>query len=255
MRFKILLSYDGSAFRGWQIQPKECSVQETLQKALSILAKEEISVTGAGRTDTGVNAVNYCAHFDTESGLEADWLCYKLNAILPKEICVHRVEEADGGFHARFDASSRTYRYFLHGAKDPFIAGRSYRCPYKLDMEAMNRAAGHLLGTHDFSCFEKSGGNNRTSVCTVTRAVWERYTPDHVRMMGFDPMDAPYLMFTISADRFLRNMVRAVTGTLIDVGRGKTSPESMPSLLASHDRCHAGESVPGHALFLVGVEY
>lgn len=168
MRFKILLSYDGSAFCGWQVQPNAESVQGTLQKALSILTGGDVTVTGAGRTDTAVNAIGYCAHFDTDDSLEADWLCYKLNAILPSTICVHGVEAVAEDFHARFDAVSRSYMYFVHRVKDPFMEARSYRCPYPLDVDAMNRAAEKLLGTRDFSCFEKTGGNNRTSICTVS---------------------------------------------------------------------------------------
>ena len=255
MRFKILLSYDGSAFCGWQVQPNAESVQGTLQKALSILTGGDVTVTGAGRTDTAVNAIGYCAHFDTDDSLEADWLCYKLNAILPSTICVHGVEAVAEDFHARFDAVSRSYMYFVHRVKDPFMEARSYRCPYPLDVDSMNRAAEKLLGTRDFSCFEKTGGNNRTSICTVTHARWETYTPDHVRMMGFDAPEGSYLVFRISADRFLRNMVRAVTGTLIDIGRGRRPVEWMDAVLASRDRCAAGESVPGHALFLTEVRY
>ena len=251
MRYKILLSYDGAPFCGWQIQDKAPSVQECLQKALSTLLGEEISVTGAGRTDTGVHAARYVAHFDSSSSrLDADNIVYKLNAILPPSVAVHEVTDAAPDFHARFDAVSRTYMYFINRRKDPFVERYSWRCTYPLDVSAMNRAASLLLGTHDFSSFEKTGGSNKTSICTVTEACWSAYIPNLVSSPNDD-----YLVFRITADRFLRNMVRAIVGTLVEVGRGKRSPESMSALLASHDRCSAGESVPAHALFLTDVRY
>lgn len=245
MRYKLTLSYDGSDFCGWQIQPDAPSVQETLEKALSVLLRENVAVTGAGRTDTGVNARNYVAHFDCVAGIDdCHQLCYKLNAILPGTVVAHSIEEVAADFHARFDAKKRTYRYYLHRAKDPFCAKYSYLCGYpELDFDAMNEAAVFLLGRHDFSCFEKSGADAKTSICTVSEAKWEKDDEIHWH-------------FTISADRFLRNMVRAVVGTLIEVGRGKRSIESVASLPDSGDgRCAAGESVPGHALFLESIEY
>lgn len=257
MKYRIRLSYNGSEFSGWQIQPNAPSVQESIQHVLSILLNEEITVTGAGRTDTKVNAVNYVAHFETTSpdAVKAEWLCYKLNAMLPKGIAVHEVTQADESFHARFNARSREYKYFLHRRKDPFMERRSYFCPFVLDMDAMNEAASLLLGTHDFRCFEKVGGNNRTSICTITEAKWEPWTPDHVRMMGYPCEDGDYLVFTVRADRFLRNMVRAIVGTMLEVGRGKRQPEWISGLISSGTRSDAGQSVPGHALFLSEVRY
>lgn len=255
MRYKVILSYDGSSFRGWQIQPHDISVQGCLQNALTTLLGEETTVTGAGRTDTGVHAVGYCAHFDSQRDLDATDFRYKLNAILPSSVVVHEITTIGEDFHARFGATSRSYVYFLHRTKDPFIQNRSYRCGYPLDVDAMNRAAAMILGTHDFSCFEKTGGNNKTSVCTITKAEWVTYTPDHVRMLGFPAQEGDYLAFHITADRFLRNMVRAITGTLVDIGRGRRPVEWMQEVLESGDRCAAGESVPGHALFLVDVKY
>lgn len=186
MKYRLRLSYNGSAFSGWQIQPNAPSVQECIQHVLSILLNEEITVTGAGRTDTKVNAINYVAHFATTSSeaVKTDWLSYKLNAMLPKGITIHEVACADENFHARFDARSREYKYFLHRKKDPFVEQFSYFCPFSLDIDAMNKAAAFLPGTHDFRCFEKIGGNNKTSICTITDARWEIWTPDHVRMMG-----------------------------------------------------------------------
>ncbi len=249
------MSYDGSLFHGWQIQTKATSVQGCLQKALKTLLGEEVTVTGAGRTDTGVNAISYCAHFDTTHDLDAGSLSYKLNAILPPSVVIHGIVPADENFHARFSATSRTYKYFLHRKKDPFMHGKSLWLNYNLDMDAMNRAASYLLGTHDFSCFEKSGGDNKTSICSVSGARWDRYVPGHVRTAGFPAEEGDYMVFTITSDRFLRNMVRAVVGTLLDIGRGRHPAEWMEEVMDSHDRCSAGESVPGNALFLVEIKY
>ncbi len=266
MRHYILtLSYRGAGLGGWQVQNNAVTVQGELDRALGILFGVPVHTTGAGRTDAGVNAVNYVCDFETPEPLhltKGDFI-YKMNAILRREIVVHDIAEAgegdypeDGGypFNSRFSAKSRTYRYFLHGAKDPFAESFSWRCPWTLDIDRMNKAAALLLGEHDFSCFEKTGGGNSTSVCTVLRAEWSRYTPSHITQLGF-PDDGNYLVFTIEANRFLRNMVRAVVGTLVDVGRGRRSPESIRELLAGGKRGDAGESVPGTALFLTKVRY
>lgn len=257
MRYRIRLSYNGSAFSGWQIQPNAPSVQECLQRALKTLLNESITITGAGRTDTKVNAINYIAHFDAESShdIDMDFLRYKLNAILPAEIAVHEVSVVRDDFHSRFDATSREYKYFIHRKKDPFMSDRSYLFTLPLDLEAMNRGAALLLGEHDFSCFEKVGGNNKTSVCNITDARWETWTPDHVRMMGYPCIDGDYIVFTVRADRFLRNMVRAIVGSMIEIGRGKRSPEWIGELVDHGTRSDAGQSVPGHALFLTECAY
>ena len=212
MRYKIRLSYDGSAFCGWQIQPKDRTVQGDLEKALQTLTGVQIQVTGAGRTDTEVNAINYIAHFELpdEVRIEAAQLCYKLNAILPRELAVHEVSVTENEFHARFDARSREYHYFIHFTKDPFCEKFSYRMRYPLDIRKMNQAAAYLLGEHDFRCFEKTGGNNTTSICTVTEASWSAYRPTHVEMMGMECSEGDYIVFRIKANRFLRNMVRAI---------------------------------------------
>lgn len=257
MRFIIRLSYNGAGFHGWQIQPHDPTVQEHIEKALSMLLKTDISITGAGRTDTGVNAVNYVAHFDSFPlpEVEAKNICCKLNAILPSGIVVHEVSAASDDFHSRFDASEREYRYFLHRKKDPFIGNRSYFCTYPLDVEVMNRACGYLIGEHDFSCFEKTGGGNKTSICNVKYAEWQTYMPDHVRLMGYPAEEGDYLVFTIRADRFLRNMVRAVTGTLIEIGRGRKPASWMEELVRTGTRSDAGQSVPGFPLFLDNIKY
>ncbi len=255
MRYRVILSYDGSKFNGWQIQNEAPSVQESLQKSLSTLLGSETAVTGAGRTDSRVNAINYAAHFDAPDGIDTAQLCYKLNAILPAGIVAHEVSETPAGFHARFDAKSRQYMYFLNRRRDPFAEKFSYRFSFPIDVEAMNEAARMIVGTRDFSCFEKVGGNNKTSICTVTEAYWKTYTPDHMELMGYPGAEGDYLVFTISADRFLRNMVRAVVGTLLEIGRGKRPVSWMQEVLSSGDRCAAGDSVPGHALFLTKVDY
>ncbi len=257
MRYIIRLSYDGGAFCGWQIQNNDRTVQGDLEKALRTLTGSAVSVTGAGRTDTDVNAINYTAHFELpdEVSINAEQLCYKLNAILPREVVVHEVSAAEEGFHARFDAKSREYHYFIHFRKDPFCEKYSYRMRYPLDLRLMNEAASYLLGEHDFSCFEKTGGNNATSICTVTEASWQIYRPTHVSMMGMDCQEGDYIVFTIRANRFLRNMVRAIVGSLIEVGRGKREPLWIKDLIENGTRSDAGSSVPGKALFFTGAEY
>ena len=289
----LSLSYDGSAFCGWQIQPSSPSVQQCLEEALGKLCRTPVAVTGAGRTDTGVHAAGYVAHFDLTGSLpfEASDFCYKLNAILPRSIVVHGVFPVSDDFHARFSATQRSYTYFIHRKKDPFAAAFSWQCGYPdLDFDAMNAACPYLMGTHDFSCFEKTGGANKTSLCTITEAFWKPYVPTHVSVFegalppiiprGSRPIspadpasagrsderlvpsntvpsggDPPYWYFRVSADRFLRNMVRAIVGTLIEVGRGKHDPAWVKELIETGTRGDAGESVPGHALFLSKVRY
>ena len=270
MRYFLCLSYDGSAFCGWQIQPQAPSVQQCLENTLSRLLGRPVSVTGAGRTDTAVNAFHYVAHFDWDGVLpfEASDFTYKLNAMLPREVTVHSVSEVADDLHARFSARRREYTYFIHRRKDPFLRAFSWQCGYpRLDFEAMNRACQYLLGTHDFSCFEKTGTDNKTSVCTVYDAFWKPYTPSHIQVMDSEEgstlpgtcalpsSEFPYWYFRIAADRFLRNMVRATVGTLIEVGRGKHDPQWVAELIKNGSRGDAGESVPGNALFLNKVEY
>ena len=257
MRYKIKLSYDGSAFCGWQIQNNARTVQGELEKALKTFLGMDIPVTGAGRTDTAVNAINYIAHFDIpdEVRIEAEQLSYKLNAITAREISIHEVSVCTPDFHARFDAVSREYHYFIHFIKDPFCEKFSYRMRYPLDIALMNKAAEHLLGEHDFSCFEKTGGNNATSICTITEAHWDTYQPAHSAMMGYPYREGDYIVFTVKANRFLRNMVRAIVGSLIEVGRGKKDPSWIKELIKNGSRSDAGSSVPGNALFFSGAEY
>ena len=258
MRYRLELSYDGTTLNGWQIQPSGKTVQGFLEAALKTLLREDVGVTGAGRTDAGVNAIGYVAHFDTAAPLPmgaGDFL-YKLNAITPPEIVIHSLCEVADDFHARFTANEREYSYFLHRRQDPFVDDYSYYLRIPLDVEKMNAAAQYLLGTHDFSCFEKTGSDNVSPICTVTSALWTAYTPSHVSLLHYPAQEGDYLMFRVTANRFLRNMVRAIVGSLLDVGRGKREPEWIRELIEGGGaRSDAGESVPGHALFLSKVGY
>ena len=265
MHYILTLSYRGAGLSGWQIQNNAVTVQGELDRALGILFGTPVQTTGAGRTDAGVNATNYVCDFETPEPLhltKQDFL-YKINAIIRKEIVVHDIAEAgvepfsDDGeypFNSRFSAKSRKYRYFIHSAKDPFAESFSWRCPWPLDVERMNEAAALLLGEHDFSCFEKTGGGNSTSICTVMSASWTHYSPSHTSLLGF-PDDGNYLVFTIEANRFLRNMVRAIVGTLVDVGRGRIRPEQMTEILDAKDRQAAGHTAPPFGLYLAKVYY
>lgn len=240
-RYFITFSYDGTAYHGWQIQPHSISVQEQLQKALSTLLRQSIEVVGAGRTDTGVHARKMVAHFDFGE-LDCSQLVYKLNKMLPKDIAVYKVEQVAEDMHARFSAKFRTYHYFLHLSKDPFLRAYSWQVYGQLDFGLMNQAANVLMEYEDFTSFSKSNTDTKTNNCTITCARWDRVEDGKWR-------------FTITANRFLRNMVRAIVGTLVDVGRGKITIEQMRQIIDAKDRCQAGDSVPGNALFLVDVTY
>lgn len=253
MRFFASISYNGSGYSGWQIQQNAPSIQEEVQRAVSAALGEKIEVTGAGRTDTGVHASGFTAHFDfgDDSILkEHDRIVYKINAILPKNIVVNSITRVRDGAHARFDAVSRTYKYYIHTGKDPFAAALSWFCKFPLDIDSMNVAASLMLGRKDFSSFEKSGSQAVSPICEVMQAQWSRYTPSAAVVPGTE-----YLVFTIKANRFLRNMVRAAVGTMTDIGRGRHRPQWMTEVLDSRDRSRAGQSVPGHALFLTDIEY
>ena len=242
MRYFIDLSFDGTNYHGWQIQPNGMSVQERLQQALSTLLRTPIEVTGAGRTDAGVHARQMIAHFDMAQPVDAPQLAYKLNRILPRDISVQAVYEVSDDMHARFSAVSRTYHYYIHTRKDPYLRHYSCEMHYTLDFDAMNRAASMLLEYDDFASFCKTHTDVKTTLCKVTRAEWVR-TSDHE------------WYFVITANRFLRNMVRAVTGTLIDVGRGRITLDQFRRIIESHSRTDAGESMPPQALFLEKIEY
>lgn len=242
-RYFIYLAYDGSRYHGWQIQPNGISVQECLIKALYTFLRRETDVVGAGRTDTGVHASLMVAHFDYEGEpLDTSVVADKLNRILPPDISVYKVRQVKPDAHARFDALSRTYKYYITTEKSPF--NRQYRCRIHgaLDFDKMNEAARVLYEYIDFTSFSKLHTDVKTNNCKVTHAEWT--CEDNVTWV-----------FTIRADRFLRNMVRAIVGTLIEVGRGKISIQDFRNIIEQKDRCKAGTSVPGHGLFLVDIEY
>ncbi len=242
MRYFITLSFDGTAYHGWQIQPNAPTVQETLQQALGTLLRQPVEVVGAGRTDTGVHARMMVAHFDWPESLDGVQLTYKLNKLLPRDIAVQHVSSVADDMHARFSAVSRTYHYYLHLGKDPFLCGRSWQMYGSLDFCLMNQAATLLLGFHDFTSFSKLHTDTKTNDCTVTEAHWDELAPGQ-------------WCFTITANRFLRNMVRAVVGTLVEVGRHRMTLEQFQDVIDQKDRCLAGESVPAHGLYLVEVKY
>ena len=242
MRYFVWFSYDGTAYHGWQIQPNGNSVQAELQRALSTLLREEISVTGAGRTDAGVHARQMVAHFDFSEAIDLEQLAYKLNRILPCDIAVDRVELVDDDMHARFSATSRTYHYYFHTKKDPFRRPFSTELHYELDFDKMNEAGRILMTYDDFGAFCKSHSDVKTTLCRVTKAEWVQTSETS-------------WYFEITANRFLRNMVRAVVGTLIDVGRGRLTLDDFRKVIEEKRRTEAGESMPANALFLENIRY
>lgn len=241
-RYFLYLAYDGTNYHGWQIQPNGISVQECLMKALATFLRTDIEVVGAGRTDAGVHAVLMVAHFDYEGMLDLILLADKLNRLLPPDISVFKVLAVKPDAHARFDASSRTYKYHITLIKTPF--NRMYMCRIhgSLDFERMNEAARRLYDYTDFTSFSKLHTDVKTNNCKITHAEWVQVTQSE-------------WVFTIRADRFLRNMVRAIVGTLFEVGRGKVSVEEFCRIIEEKDRGRAGSSAPGHALFLTNVTY
>uniref|UniRef100_A0AB33JKA8 tRNA pseudouridine synthase A n=1 Tax=Prevotella sp. GTC17262 TaxID=3236797 RepID=A0AB33JKA8_9BACT len=241
-RYFIWLRYDGTHYHGWQIQPNGNSVQNEVQKALSLLLKDETEIVGAGRTDAGVHARMMAAHFDTEATFECVQLTYRMNSLLPRDISVDKIEEVDGELHARFSAKSRTYHYFIHQGKNPFLNTYSCELRYQLDFDLMNEAARRLLEVKDFAAFCKSHTDVKTTLCDVTEARWVEL-PDRQHM------------FVITANRFLRNMVRAVVGTLLDVGKHRLTLEEFDEVVKTGNRSNAGESMPAKALFLEKVVY
>lgn len=247
MRYFLKLAYRGASFHGWQRQPNASSVQQTLEEALFIILRKETPVTGAGRTDTGVNARVMYAHFDTETEIEdKKRFLLSLNRLCGHDIAIDDLITVPEDAHARFDATKRTYRYFVSYDKTPFLYPFCWHSPTLLDINAMNEAAALLLQTDDFTSFAKLHSDAKTNICKVSEAIWQPW---------LNSFGVPGIMFIISADRFLRNMVRAVVGTLVDVGRGKLSIEGFSNIIKQKDRCCAGTSMPGEALFLWDVEY
>lgn len=248
-RYFIELSFDGTHYHGWQTQPNAISVQEVLNKSLSVILREQIETTGCGRTDTGVHGKEFFAHFEMERYTdhrlwtmnENQNVVRSLNAILPKDIAVKRLFPVAADAHARFDAILRSYAYHIHFNKDPFKQGYSWELRDKPDLVLMNEAAGIIMEHTDFSCFSKSNTQVKTNICKISRAEW----------IGGDDG----IVFHISADRFLRNMVRAIVGTLLMVGRLEITPEDVRGIIESKNRSNAGMSVPACGLYLTEVKY
>ena len=244
MRYFIHLAYNGTPYHGWQIQPNASSVQETLENAFSLLLSETIGIVGCGRTDTGVHASDFYAHFETEQELsEVDLaqLTFKANSFLSEDIRIYRIFVVNDDVHARFSATARTYQYHVSNVKQPFGKDFCHRVFYYPDIELMNKAAKILFEYTDFTSFSKLHTQTATNNCTILYARWDMVEEEYV--------------FTISANRFLRNMVRAITGTLLEVGRGKLSLDDFRKVIESKNRCNAGTSLPAKALFLTKVEY
>lgn len=241
-RYFLQISYKGTDYCGWQIQPNAVSVQEVVEKALSTLLRENINVVGAGRTDAGVHASFFMLHFDTENtGINTENFVYKLNSFLPADIAVQRIRRVKDDAHARFSAVSRTYNYYITTEKNPFNTETVYRCKQKPDIKKMNEAAKILFEYIDFTSFSRLHTDVKTNNCKISHAEW---TEEEDRCV-----------FTIKADRFLRNMVRAIVGTLLEIGNGKLSADDFRCIIEQKNRQFAGTSAPAHGLFLVDVEY
>lgn len=242
MRYKLALAYNGENYHGWQTQPNAPTVQETLERAFSLILRQNTSITGCGRTDTGVHAEYYVAHFDTYdiNGKIGD-LVHKMNSFLPKDIAIYNIEPVGDDFNARFSAVKRSYRYWIHTRKDPFLDRSSWLVPYPIDIEKMNQGCEILKRYTDFASFCKAGSDNKTTICHISSAQWTQ--------------GGHRIKFEITADRFLRNMVRAIVGTMVDLGLGKTSLADFEDIIKSHKRSSAGQSVPAKGLALVDIRY
>ena len=242
MRYFADIEFDGTAYSGWQIQPHSPSVQQTIEEALALFLREKVDITGAGRTDAGVHAAQMIAHFDLEELRDCEWMKHKLNGILPPDIAVHRIFPVRPDAHARFDAVARTYKYYVTLDKTAFRRGYSWYLVNEPDFGLMNRAAEILLSTVDFTSFSKLHTDTKTNDCHVTEAVWEKQSGGS-------------WVFTITADRFLRNMVRAIVGTLMEVGRHQMTIDEFKAVVLKKDRCSAGDSAPAQGLFLYRIAY
>jgi len=241
-RFFLEIEYDGAPYNGWQVQPGAPTVQQTLQDGIALLLRAPVAITGAGRTDTGVHATMQFAHFDWPHEPLPGRFFHSLNGLLPPSIAIRRVYRAvPDSLHARYSARLRGYVYHIAYQKSPFTYGRAWWLRYPLDTAALQAAAPHLLGTHAFDCFCKAGGDQNTTLCTVSRAEWQLHPHG--------------LSFHIEANRFLRGMVRAVVGTLVEVGRGLRTPDSVAQLMADGQRPQAGPAAPPHGLYLCKVTY
>lgn len=242
-RYFLFLSYKGTAYHGWQVQPGSSTVQSTLEDSLGIILQEKIEITGAGRTDTGVHATFFCAHFDSSSD-DLDKrknLLLRMNKFLPRDISINHIRKVFPGAHARFSAISRTYRYYITRTKDPFSDGLSWYLFGDIDIPLMNEACIVLKEYNDFTSFSRLHTDVRTNNCRIHHAAWNEA--------------GSKLIFTIRADRFLRNMVRAIVGTMVDIGKHRTSIQEFRSIILAKDRCKAGKSAPAAGLFLEEIEY
>ena len=244
MRFFIRFAYNGTAFHGSQRQPNGVTVQETMEQALAMIFREDMPLTFAGRTDAGVHAREMYAHFDINDNQSSivNNLKFRLNGILPDSIAIYDIFRVTDDAHARFSAKRRTYEYHVIDHKDPFLLPYATRLRTPIDFVAMNEAARHLIGRQDFASFCRTHTDVKTTICDLTQAEWKELGNGHA-------------VFTISADRFLRNMVRAVVGTLFQVGIGKITKEQFAEVIAQHNRCSAGDSAPAQGLYLTHIEY
>jgi tRNA pseudouridine38-40 synthase len=243
-RYFIKLAYNGARYHGWQVQQNAVTVQEVLSNAARLILNDDVKITGCGRTDTGVHASQYFAHFDLEEPLsmeETGNIVFKLNRYLPEDIVIYKIFPVSPELHSRFDPLSRTYEYHIHTRKDPFLNDLSWFFHQPLDIGLMNRGGEIITEYEDFTSFSKANEKRKTNLCTVTQAKWE--------------LHGHRLIFTITANRFLHDMVRAIVGTLIKVGMKKISPEGLRLIIESKNRCNAGESVPARGLFLSRIEY
>ena len=240
MRYFVFFAYNGAGYHGWQSQPNALTVQQEMEQAFETLLQEPIALTAAGRTDAGVHASFMVAHFDTSNSLPEN-LCFLLNQYLSNAISINRIQNVSDSAHARFDALSRTYQYTISSVKNPFRYPYQYYIKGSLDLAQMNASAALLLEYEDFECFSKVNTDVKTFMCQIEKAHWESLENQYI--------------FTIKANRFLRNMVRAIVGTLIEIGQGKRTLDSLHKTLRSKDRSQAGYSVPAHALFLTDIEY
>lgn len=241
LRYFVSLAYKGTDFHGWQVQPNAISVQQVLNEGLSVLLKDQITTLGAGRTDTGVHAKQMYAHFDTDKEFNCVEIAYRLNAYINNSIVVKAVFSVSENAHARFDATSRVYEYWLTQEKNPFLQDAAWLVYGDLDFDLMNEASDYLLSVSDFTSFAKVHSDVKTHICDVRKAHW-------------DFKDGVWI-FTIEADRFLRNMVRAIVGTLVELGKGKVTFYEFKSIVAKLDRGAAGASAPAKGLYLTNVDY
>ncbi|WP_420385412.1 tRNA pseudouridine(38-40) synthase TruA [Roseivirga sp.] len=241
MRCFLEIAYNGSHYHGWQRQANAHTVQEEIEQALSRMMGQPVDITGSGRTDTGVHAKQQVAHFDTDSSLALEQIQYKLNAMLPPDIAISACREVKSEAHARFDAQERGYHYYIHQKKDPFLDGQSYYFSQSLHVELMNIAAEKLLGRQDFESFSRVKTEVNNFICEIFTAKWF--------------WENDQLVFNVRANRFLRGMVRALVGTLLEVGREKLTVEDFVSIIAAKDRTKAGRAVPPHGLYLSEVQY